>query len=365
MARLVSPVTARCWPCDLRPRRSVRVACLVEAALAFIARTCRGATDRLPPRARRGRSHRARSSLRSPRPGAPGHLGVQPGSTVKAAAQLRVVGASVEWQDVLRKRRGLRHGTTVLVTASRSRQGVVARFFMRRPGARPGRLPEVRLPPDHLLESELFGYERVAFPRAACKRGRWVASARPLLDESRDELSAQAKFCACAVKKFKRLGGTRLKANIRVIAATNRICRKPSSAASSRDLLTASAASTSDPPPATVRRYRAAERDVPAGAWQVLASGAGLTLRPTGAAPVQWPGNVGSSHVWSGRDIWRVRSSTRSICSAPSRQSRPTPLFERPRTPRLPGSCILPGKQYKAARGSGCAHSSPAGSQSG
>src|SRR5207237_8609701 len=82
--------------------------------------------------------------------------------------------------------------------------------------------------PEQLLESELFGYERGAFTGAQqAKPGQIeLASGGVLfLDEvSEMSLSAQAKFLrVLQEREFQRLGGTRLlKANVRVIAATNR-----------------------------------------------------------------------------------------------------------------------------------------------
>ena len=86
--------------------------------------------------------------------------------------------------------------------------------------------------PEQLLESELFGYERGAFTGAQqAKPGQVeLASGGVLfLDEVTEmSLSAQAKFLrVLQEREFQRLGGTRLqKANIRVIAATNRDLRK-------------------------------------------------------------------------------------------------------------------------------------------
>jgi transcriptional regulator with PAS, ATPase and Fis domain len=86
--------------------------------------------------------------------------------------------------------------------------------------------------PEQLLEAELFGYERGAFTSAnQAKPGQVeLASGGVLfLDEVTEmSLSAQAKFLrVLQEREFQRLGGTRLiKANIRVIAATNRDLRK-------------------------------------------------------------------------------------------------------------------------------------------
>ena len=85
--------------------------------------------------------------------------------------------------------------------------------------------------PNDLLESELFGYERGAFTGAqAAKPGQIeLASGGVLFLDEVSELTpaAQAKFLrVLQEREFQRLGGTRLlKANIRVIASTNRDLR--------------------------------------------------------------------------------------------------------------------------------------------
>ena len=149
---------------------------------------------------------------------------------------VRVVGDSAEWNAVLRKATQVAStDTTVLVTGeSGTGKEVVARFI-HAASSRRGR-PFVALNcaalPEQLLESELFGYERGAFTGAQqAKPGQVeLASGGVLfLDEvSEMSLSAQAKFLrVLQEREFQRLGGTRLqKANIRVIAATNRDLRK-------------------------------------------------------------------------------------------------------------------------------------------
>ena len=82
--------------------------------------------------------------------------------------------------------------------------------------------------PEHLLESELFGYERGAFTGAQqTKPGQVEVAAGGVLflDEvSEMSLAAQAKFLRfLQEREFQRLGGTRVvKTNVRIIAATNR-----------------------------------------------------------------------------------------------------------------------------------------------
>jgi transcriptional regulator with PAS, ATPase and Fis domain len=163
--------------------------------------------------------------------------GVQSGvDRLKAAAHMRVVGESVEWRGVLRKATQVAStDTTVLVTGeSGTGKEVVARFIHAASPRKTG--PFVALNcaalPEQLLESELFGYERGAFTGAQqAKPGQVELAAGGVLflDEvSEMSLSAQAKFLRLLQEReFQRLGGTRpLKANIRVIAATNRDLRK-------------------------------------------------------------------------------------------------------------------------------------------
>jgi transcriptional regulator with PAS, ATPase and Fis domain len=148
----------------------------------------------------------------------------------------RVIGESDEWHDVLRKATQVAAtDTTALVTGeSGTGKEVIARFIHR---ASPrSRGPFVALNcaalPEQLLESELFGYERGAFTGAQqAKPGQIeLASGGVLfLDEvSEMSLSAQAKFLRVLQEhEFQRLGGTRpIKANARVVAATNRDLRK-------------------------------------------------------------------------------------------------------------------------------------------
>jgi DNA-binding NtrC family response regulator len=158
------------------------------------------------------------------------------GERVKAATHPRVVGESVEWREVLRTATQVAAtDTTVLITGeSGTGKEVVAQFIHAASTRKSG--PFVALNcaalPEQLLESELFGYERGAFTSAQqAKPGQVeLASGGVLfLDEVAEmSLSAQAKFLrVLQEREFQRLGGTRLlKANIRVIAATNRDLRK-------------------------------------------------------------------------------------------------------------------------------------------
>jgi transcriptional regulator with PAS, ATPase and Fis domain len=121
--------------------------------------------------------------------------------------------------------------TTVLLTGeSGTGKEVVARFIHH--GSRRSNGPFIAINcaalPDHLLESELFGHERGAFTGAVqAKPGRIEqASGGVLFLDEVGEMSpaVQAKVLrVLEQREFLRLGGTKLlRADIRVIAATNR-----------------------------------------------------------------------------------------------------------------------------------------------
>ena len=144
----------------------------------------------------------------------------------------RVIGESKAWKDVLKQATQVAATETTVLLLGDSGTGkeLVARFI-HRASARSGG-PFVALNcaalPEQLLESELFGYERGAFTGALNAKPGQIEQASGgvlFLDEvSEMSLSAQAKFLrVLQEKEFQRLGGTRvMKANARVIAATNR-----------------------------------------------------------------------------------------------------------------------------------------------
>ena len=153
-----------------------------------------------------------------------------------AGTHLRTVGESVEWRGVLRDAtRVAATDTTVLITGeSGTGKEVVARFIHAASPRRNRPFVAVNCAalPEQLLESELFGYERGAFTSAHQAKPGLIELASGgvlFLDEVTEmSLSAQAKFLrVLQEREYQRLGGTRLaKANIRVIAATNRDLRK-------------------------------------------------------------------------------------------------------------------------------------------
>jgi transcriptional regulator with PAS, ATPase and Fis domain len=143
-----------------------------------------------------------------------------------------VFGTSVAWQDVLKRatRVAATEATTCLQGESGTGKEVIARFIHSRSPRRHGPFVAINCAalPEQLLESELFGFERGAFTGAQqLKPGQieFASGGVLFLDEVTEMTpAAQAKFLrVLQEREFVRLGGTRpVKANVRVIAATNR-----------------------------------------------------------------------------------------------------------------------------------------------
>ncbi len=122
------------------------------------------------------------------------------------------------------------NATVLVIGESGSGKELVARAIHRR-GPRANR-PFVGLNcgalPDHLQESELFGYEKGAFTGAvATKPGRFeLADGGTLFLDEVGEMSLKGQIDFLRVletQEFRRVGGTRLvKVDVRIIAATNR-----------------------------------------------------------------------------------------------------------------------------------------------
>ena len=151
---------------------------------------------------------------------------------LEALSPHRALGRSRKWKDVLAQAGKVAPtDTTVLLTGeSGTGKEVVARFIHRGSGRKDG--PFVALNcaalPEQLLESELFGHEKGAFTGALNARPGKIEQAAGgvlFLDEVGEMSPAvQAKFLrVLQEREYQRLGGTRtLKADVRVLAATNR-----------------------------------------------------------------------------------------------------------------------------------------------
>src|SRR6266852_1148720 len=147
-----------------------------------------------------------------------------------------VVGHSAGWADAIKRATLVAptEATVLLQGESGTGKEVMARLIHTTSprGNRPFVAINCAALPEHLLESELFGYERGAFTGAQqTKPGQVEIAAGGVLflDEvSEMSLAAQAKFLRfLQEREFQRLGGTRIqKANVRVIAASNRDLRQ-------------------------------------------------------------------------------------------------------------------------------------------
>jgi two-component system response regulator AtoC len=144
----------------------------------------------------------------------------------------RVVGDSAKWRDVLAQavRVAPTPTTVLLLGESGTGKEVLARFLHRASSRDHGPFVAINCAalPEHLLEAELFGYERGAFTGAAqSKPGQLelAAGGTLFLDEIGEmSPSAQSKLLrVLQEREFQRIGGTRvLRADVRIIAATNR-----------------------------------------------------------------------------------------------------------------------------------------------
>jgi len=144
----------------------------------------------------------------------------------------RVVGQSKKWRDVLSQagKVAATEATVLLGGESGTGKEVIARFIHRASPRAEG--PFVALNcaalPEQLLESELFGHEKGAFTGAVTARAGRIEQAAGgvlFLDEVGEMSPAvQAKFLrVLQEREYQRVGGARtLKADIRVLAATNR-----------------------------------------------------------------------------------------------------------------------------------------------
>ena len=142
------------------------------------------------------------------------------------------VGSSPSWRHVLR--RAIQVAATDTTTCLEGESGVgkevVARLIHRASPRSRGPFVAINCAaiPETLLESELFGFERGAFTGAyQAKPGQIEAAAGGVL--FLDEVSEMAPAAQAKVlrvleeREFRRLGATRvIRANVRVIAATNR-----------------------------------------------------------------------------------------------------------------------------------------------
>jgi transcriptional regulator with PAS, ATPase and Fis domain len=153
-----------------------------------------------------------------------------------ARAADRIVGESLAWRNVLKRATQVAATETTVCLQGESGTGkeVVARYLHSVSPRQRGPFVAINCAalPEQLLESELFGFERGAFTGAQqFKPGQIELAAGGVLflDEITEMTpAAQAKFLrVLQEREFMRLGGTRpVKADVRVVAATNRDLRE-------------------------------------------------------------------------------------------------------------------------------------------
>jgi transcriptional regulator with GAF, ATPase, and Fis domain len=146
------------------------------------------------------------------------------------------IGQSEAWRSVLKAATQVAStDTTVLLTGeSGTGKEVIARLIHRASAKARGPFVAVNCAalPEQLLESELFGHERGAFTGAQQSKPGQIelASGGVLFLDEVGEMSpsAQAKLLrVLQEREYQRLGGTRtIRANVRIIAATNRELRR-------------------------------------------------------------------------------------------------------------------------------------------
>src|SRR5262245_26473633 len=176
----------------------------------------------------------------------------RPGAVRSFAEQLdskagrgRVIGQSESWRGVLKKATQVAATETTVLLQGDSGTGkeVVARLIHSTSPRKNGPFVAINCAalPEQLLESDLFGHERGAFTGALqTKPGQIeVASGGVLFLDEVGELNppAQAKLLrVLQEREFQRVGATRtLKANVRVVTATNRDLQKAVESGSFRE----------------------------------------------------------------------------------------------------------------------------------
>jgi transcriptional regulator with GAF, ATPase, and Fis domain len=163
----------------------------------------------------------------------------------RTASGGHVIGESPAWRTALTRATlvAATEATVFLQGESGTGKEVLARFIHRASPRRKGPFVAINCAalPEQLLESELFGYERGAFTGAQYAKPGQIETASAgvlFLDEvSEMNPAAQAKLLRFLQEhEFQRLGGTRLiKADVRVIAASNRDLRQAVAAGTFRE----------------------------------------------------------------------------------------------------------------------------------
>ena len=161
----------------------------------------------------------------------------------------RAIGGSDAWLRALgaARRVAATEATVFLLGESGTGKEVVARFIHQQSARNSGPFVAVNCAalPEHLLESELFGYERGAFTGAQQSKAGLIEQAsrrRPVPGRSqRDEPGGAGKVLRFLQEhEFQRLGATRARPSVRMIATNRNVRTLSQRARSGGSLLQAS-----------------------------------------------------------------------------------------------------------------------------
>ena len=225
---------------------------------------------------------------------------------IKLLTQREIVGSSPAWRRVVdvATQAAPSMATVLVLGESGTGKELLARYIHERSARAKGPFVAVNCAaiPETILESELFGHERGAFTGAIAKReGRFAkASGGTLFLDEIGELSPAVQVKLLRVLQegeYEPLGGNTVRADVRIVAATNRDLRAEVSAGRFREDLyyRLNVIAITAPP------LRARREDVPLLVDHFLglycAKNGRPRLKPTRGAldrmlDYSWPGNV-------------------------------------------------------------------------
>jgi len=150
---------------------------------------------------------------------------------IKLLTKREIVGSSVAWRRVIEvaNQAAPSMATVLVLGESGTGKELLARYIHERSARPKGPFIAVNCAaiPETILESELFGHERGAFTGAVTRKdGRFAkASGGTLFLDEIGELSPQVQVKLLRVLQegeYEPLGGNTVKADVRIVAATNR-----------------------------------------------------------------------------------------------------------------------------------------------
>jgi two-component system response regulator HydG len=150
---------------------------------------------------------------------------------IRALTKREIIGSSLAWRRVIEvsSQAAPSMATVLVLGESGTGKELLARFIHEKSARSRGPFVAVNCAaiPETILESELFGHERGAFTGAVTKKdGRFAkATGGTLFLDEIGELSAQVQVKLLRVLQegeYEPLGGNTVRADVRIVAATNR-----------------------------------------------------------------------------------------------------------------------------------------------